>query len=127
VQLGFTVAQIRLIIHPIWHLRSRKPLFLTYCQRFDIVPQAHVNEARSCIPDPITGMYVLKRALRSNESRVGDIIPLSHLRMPAYLIPKFGQKADVRLTAQNSMEYSREFFLNRYFDKDMFLFLRSAS
>jgi hypothetical protein len=72
-------------------------------------------------------MFVLKRALRSDESRIGDIIPLSHLRMPVYLIPKFGLKADVRLTAQNSMEFSKEFFLNRYYDKDVSLFLRSAS
>jgi hypothetical protein len=128
--LGFTIAQLRLILHPIWRLSSRKPLFLSYCQRFDIVPQApsiHANGPRLCMPDPVTGMFVLKRALRSNESRVGDIIPLSYLRMPVYLTPKFGQKADTRLTAYNSLEYSKEFFLNRYYDKDIFHFLRNAS
>ena len=46
--------------------------------------------------------------------------------MPIQLIPRFGAKADVRLTSRNSMEWSREFFLNAYFDKDIFQYLRSS-
>jgi hypothetical protein len=66
-------------------------------------------------------MYVLKRAKRADGSRVGDILPLSWLRAPAPLQPRFiGPAADPRLTKHNSLEYSREFWLNKYSDKDFY-------
>lgn len=103
------------------------PLYLIYAQRFDVIPQSATTSAtRTVIPDPITGLYVLKRALRSDLTRVGDIIPLSHCRMAVQLVPRFGAKADNRLTCTTSMEKSREFFLNGYFDKDIFQYLRGS-
>ena len=103
------------------------PSYLAYVQRFDIIPQpTAIPPARAAIPDPTTGQYVLKRALRSNRSRIGDIVPLSHCRMPIQLTPRFGAKADMRLTSKNSMEWSTEFFLNTYFDKDVFQYQRNA-
>ena len=126
--LGYDVAQIRLILHPIWDVEvPNAPSYLVYAQRFDIIPQlTAIPPARASIPDPTTGQYILKRALRSDKSRIGDIIPLSHCRMPIQLVPRFGAKADTRLTSRNSMEWSTEFFLNTYFDKDMFQYLRNA-
>ena len=98
-----------------------------YAQRFDIIPQLTTTPpTRAAIPDPTTGLYVVKRALRANRSRIGDIIPLSHFRMPVQLVPRFGAKADSRLTSSNSMEWSKEFFLNAYFDKDIFQYLRAS-
>ena len=98
-----------------------------YAQRFDIIPQlTTAPPTRAAIPDPTTGPYIVKRALRANRTRVGDIIPLSHCRMPIQLVPRFGAEADCRLTNSNSMEWSREFFLNAYFDKDIFQYLRSS-
>jgi hypothetical protein len=103
------------------------PSYLVYAQRFDIIPQlTSVPPARANIPDPITGLYVFKRALRADKTRIGDIIPLSHCRAPVQLVPRFGDYADARLTSSNSMEWSREFFLNAYFDKDIFQYLRGS-
>jgi len=103
------------------------PSYLLYAQRFDIIPQLTATPpARAAIPDTTTGLYIFKRALRTDKSRIGDIIPLSHCRMPVQLVPRFGTKADARLTSRNSMEWSREFFLNSYFDKDIFQYLRSS-
>jgi len=104
------------------------PLYLVYAQRFDIIPQLSTTApTRTSIPDPVTGLYVFKRAFRTDRSRIGDIIPLSHCRMPVQLVPRFGAKADTGLTPTTSMERSREFFLNSYFDKDIFQYLRSSS
>jgi len=106
---------------------ANTPSYLAYAQRFDIIPQPSViSHTRASIPDPITGLYVLKRAFRTDQSRIGDIIPLSHCRMPTQLVPHFGKKADTRLTYTKSMEKCREFFLNGYFDKDIFQYLRSS-
>jgi hypothetical protein len=103
------------------------PLYLVYAQRFDIIHQLSGNPpTRTAIPDPITGLYVFKRALRTDQSRVGDILPLYHCRIPVQLVPRFGAKADSTLTHTTSMERSREFLLNRYFDKDIYQYLRCS-
>jgi len=101
-------------------------MYLTYVQRFDIIPQSS-QSGRRPIPDPVTGMYVLKRARRADQSYMGDIIPLTQFRMPVQLIPRFGAVADRRLTMETSLEYSNEFFLNRFFDKDTFCYLLKCS
>ncbi|KAF9777296.1 hypothetical protein BJ322DRAFT_1135060 [Thelephora terrestris] len=123
---GFFVGQIRLIFHPIWTLKTKLPFYLAYVQRFDIVSQPYMPRGQQTVPDPITGMYVLRRARRSDGSPMGAIIPFYHCHMPVNLIPKFGESADPYLTAETSMEDTREFFLNHYFDVEDFFHLRSS-
>ena len=96
---GLFVGQIRTIFHPRWNVPTTRPLYLAYVERFDVVPQAHLPRGARLAPDPIHGMYILRRALRSDGSPMGGIMPLHHLRMPVNLIPRFGEKADVRLTS----------------------------
>lgn len=123
---GFFVGQIRLIFHPVWTLKTRLPLYLAYVHRFDVVLQPHMPRGQQNVPDPITGMYVLKRARRSDGSPMGAIVPLYHCHMPVNLIPRFGERADPYLTAETSIENTREFFLNHYFDVEDFFQLRSS-
>jgi hypothetical protein len=120
--LGFTVAQVQLILHPIWDAAVNIPLYLVHAQWFDIVPQLSASSpSRAATPDPATGLYILKCAVRSDNTHIGDIIPLSHCHLPVQLIPRFGEKAHPMLMCKTSMERSREFFLNGYFDKDIHL------
>ena len=65
-------------------------------------------------------MYVLKRSKRANGTLMGDMIPLSHIRVGVDLVPRFMHAADSRLTKENSLEYSSEFLLNNYFDKQLY-------
>ena len=51
---------------------------------------------------------------------MGDIVPISQIRTAAPLIPRYGSRADPKLTSRNSMEFSTEFFLNKYFDKNLY-------
>lgn len=85
------------------------------------------NLQRGNVPDPVTGMYVLKRAIRSDplQSRLGDVVPLDRVVLPVQLVPRFGQAADPRLTAETSLEYSTECFLNKYFNKVVFQFIHN--
>ena len=119
--LGFDPAQIRLMFHPAWDVN----VFLTYAERFDLVPQPthHGGTTRGYCPDPVTGMYVVKRSLWSNGSRLGDVLPLSQVRISAPLIPRYGDRADPKLTARNSLEFSTEFYLNHFFDKELYYFM----
>ncbi|KAI6022462.1 hypothetical protein BKA83DRAFT_4464045 [Pisolithus microcarpus] len=116
---GHTVVQVRLIMCPaaprgsngINHFSSR---FLMYAQRFDIVPQGNSSVERTM------GLHVLKRATCASGSELEEIFPLDQLRSYAHIVPRFGRKADNRLTSDNCIHSSQSFFLNRYFDKDFF-------
>jgi hypothetical protein len=99
--------------------------FLVYTQRFDIVLQLNPSfSARyGPYPDPVTSMYLLKRSTWADGSHMGDIIPLRQLCSAIELTPSFGKQADRRLTKENSLEYSNEFWLAGYFDKETFFAL----
>jgi len=88
--------------------------FLTYVRLYDI---------HGSSPQATTGLYLLKRAKRRNGDIMGDIVPLDQVRALVDVVPRFGRKADTRLTMANSMEYSEEFWLNKYFNKELFLSL----
>lgn len=83
---------------------------MAYIRRFDC----------SSKPDPITGLYILKRARRSDGELVGDIVPLDQIRALVDIVPRFGLKADPHFTKVNSTLQSNEFWLNKYFDKELF-------
>ena len=51
---------------------------------------------------------------------MGDIIPVSQLHVLADLIPRFGAQADPHLTKQMGFSYSAKFWLNKYFNKQMY-------
>jgi hypothetical protein len=68
-------------------------------------------------------MYALKRSLRADGTRMGNVIPVTNLRAPADIIPRFQEKADTRLTKENTLEYSQEFLLNKFFAPELFFSL----
>ena len=118
--------QLRLIIKPVITQRNDAhniglDRFLAYVERFDIVPQSgSVNTANH-----FTGMYVLRRALRSDGSRQGHIVPIKFFRTAIMLVPRHGPRADGRFSRENSMECASEFWLNHYFNKELFFSLQS--
>lgn len=130
---GHQIAQLRLIFRAIpsqaFSPSPKDDTFLSYVQRFDIIPQPNpVAPASSHIkgpyPHPSTGMYLLKRARRNDGNIMGDVVPLSQLRALIDLVPRFGAEADKRLTKETALEYSSEFWLNKYFDKELFYALK---
>ncbi|KIO02103.1 hypothetical protein M404DRAFT_28061 [Pisolithus tinctorius Marx 270] len=73
--------------------------------------------------EDVTHLRILRRTKRANGQHLGNVIPLSQVRAFAHLIPRFGQTADNRLTAYNSFKHSSEFYLNKYFDNNMYFAL----
>ena len=63
---------------------------------------------------------------QADGSIVGDIVPLHQLQALVDLIPRFYESALQGLNNKNSLTYSAEFFLNKYFDKEMFWALHNA-
>ncbi|KAJ7916120.1 hypothetical protein B0H13DRAFT_2231709 [Mycena leptocephala] len=99
---GHTICQLRMIFRV----------------RFNIVPQM-----RGGFPEPASGMYQLKRARRVDKSIMGDIIPLDRLRVRVELTPNFGKMADRRLKKETSLDYCDEFWLAKWFNKELFFAL----
>ena len=104
-------------------------LFLTYARRFDIIPQLNSavqasSTQKGLYPDPSTGMYVLKCSRRSNGTIMGDVLPLGQLRTLLDIVPRFGADANKQLTKETSLEFSLEFWLNKYFEKELFYALK---
>ncbi|KAI6000083.1 hypothetical protein EDD15DRAFT_2160336, partial [Pisolithus albus] len=108
---GHSVAQLRMIFHV-----SRSNSFLAYVQHFNIVPQ----------PSPVTGMHMLKHAVRRNGQRFGEVISITRIRSLAHIVPNFGRAAHPRLTRMSSYEPSDEFWLNKYFSKEFYYALSLA-
>ena len=99
--------------------------FLAYVQRFEIIPQTIGATGGNLQINPVTQMYMLRRSTRADGTPMGDVIPLSQLRAPADLIPRFHKNADTRFTKETSLAYSTEFFLNKFFDKNMYYSLEN--
>ncbi|KAH9037732.1 hypothetical protein EDB84DRAFT_1437390 [Lactarius hengduanensis] len=130
---GHCIGQLRLIFRAVpsqaFPPSSSADLFLSYVQQFDIVPQPNPvapapSNQRGVYPHPSTGMYLLKRARQNGGAIMGDIVPLAQLRALVNLVPRFGEEADKRLTKETALEYSSEFWLNKYFDKELFYALK---
>ena len=98
---------------------------LVYAERFEVIPQptSYGSASRGTFPDPVTGLYVMKRSTRANGSRLGDVVPLLQARIPAPVVPRYGVRADPKLSSRNSLEYSTEFYLNSFFDKELYYFM----
>ena len=65
-------------------------------------------------------MFMLKRAQSQDQTIIGDVIPLGQLWSLVQLTPVFGKVADHRLAKESSLEYSTHFWLDKYFDKELY-------
>jgi hypothetical protein len=128
--LGHIIADICIIfrIVPSSHRHSEEisqhvyNRFLAYVRRYDIVnqPNPENTSLRGTYPETNTGLYLLRKSTRANGERLGDIVPLDQIRALVDLTPRFGSKANSRLTYSSSIAYSTEFWLNKYFNKEIY-------
>lgn len=96
--------------------------FLCYARRFEVVPQLNprLSNERGPYPDPITAFYIVKRSRRADGTAMGDVVPLHQVRALVELTPCLGQKANPQLTKETSMHHSQQFYLDKFFDKELF-------
>jgi hypothetical protein len=111
---GYRVAQVRLIFKLICqntnHPLHEKPLL--YVQWFSKPADTTEDEIE---------MYLVERSLDlANGKRVGSVIVQSSVLRFVHLIPRFGSNVDKSLTADNSIERARVFYINSFADKEIF-------
>jgi hypothetical protein len=64
-------------------------------------------------------MYGVSR-LERNGVQQGDIIPMETIARFVQLIPKFGPRCAPELTAYNSMDICRHYYINSFADKEIY-------
>ncbi|KAN0086063.1 hypothetical protein V8E55_007197 [Tylopilus felleus] len=107
---GHSVTQLRIVFHVV-----SSDVFLTYVQHFRIVPQGNPTNTSA-----LTGMHMLKRAMRANGQHIREVVPLTLIHYPAHLIPHSGNEAHSCLSKLNSYKLSTEFWLNKYWLKEFY-------
>ncbi|KAG9314873.1 hypothetical protein JVU11DRAFT_3973 [Chiua virens] len=90
--------------------------FLTYVQHFNVTSPTlgHTTDVNAA------GLHALKHATRINGDWIGDVLPVSYLRSPVYLVPCFGKNTNSRLTKHTSHKLSNKFWLNHYWNKQIY-------
>lgn len=127
VQLRFIdhcTGQLRLIFQGItnndrsnYHEASS---YMVYAQRFDCV------RSRGMIVNPSTGLIRLKRAKQRNGERLGAVVEATRIRSTISVLPFFGKETHGRYTSENSMDFSVQFNLNKYANKEDFCLLHNG-
>ncbi|KAN0074461.1 hypothetical protein V8E55_011873 [Tylopilus felleus] len=102
--VGHSVIQLQLVFRPL-----HCDFFAAYVHHFNV---GNVSA--------VTGMHILKQAVRTNGEHIGEVIPLTFICSPAHLIPNFGAEAHSHLTKLSSYELSTEFWLNKYWSKESY-------
>ncbi|KAG2105472.1 uncharacterized protein F5147DRAFT_775241 [Suillus discolor] len=116
---GHAVCELQLIMRPI----PRRGSPITWRDQY----LCYVCSFKIGVIDSVTEMHTLAWAKHANGTLVGDIVPLMQLRAFINIIPKLGAAADPRLTKSTSAHYHSSFYLNKYFDKQIYDTLYYAS
>ena len=80
---------------------------------------------RVCIQSHQSWMHLLKRTCRADGAIMGDIVPLVQLRTLVDLVLRFEKQTNRQLAKETVLEYSTEFWLNKYFEKELTLLCHS--
>ncbi|KAG1879138.1 hypothetical protein F4604DRAFT_1880090 [Suillus subluteus] len=116
---GHTICEVQLIICPMARRGSR----ITWRDQY----LCYVHSMKVGAVHPVAGMHVLKHAKHVDGTPVGNIVPLKQMCAFISMIPELGAAADAWLTKETSTHYSLSFFLNKYFNKQLYYALYHAS
>ncbi|KAG0705579.1 hypothetical protein DFH29DRAFT_980830 [Suillus ampliporus] len=116
---GHAVCELQLIVRPI----PRRGSHITWRDKY----LCYVHSFKIGAVDPVTQMHTLTRAKHANGTLVGDVVPLTQLQAFVNIIPRLGTAVDPRLTKATSAHYHSSFYLNKYFDKQIYDTLYYAS
>lgn len=106
---GLRVAQIRIIFNlPPQFGRHTKPL--AYIEWFTPLGT----------PDPVTGMYTVRRSTRARRPNA-EIISVDRIVRSCHLMGKCGRQIDTTWTTENVLDKAASFWFNPYIHTDMFL------
>lgn len=95
---------------------------LLYTQKFKFAGK--FDENGILLEEPNIDMYLLRRLFRSQvlpngkKMRMGDVMAMSDVLHPVYIVPVFGKIMDRRLNCDNSLELPDMFYLNNFSDKE---------
>ncbi len=100
----------------------QEPEYLAYIEPLQPTPFCtHGNCADAThIHDRTSGLYKARRVLDEDGSRRGIVINLTEIWRPVDVVPAFGGSCPVAWTTDNAVERAKEFYVNPFYDKNMF-------
>jgi hypothetical protein len=119
--LGYAVVQVKFIFQPITEAPYLNQPSL-YVEFFNFSHSLFntFDDVRIVTPAPVTDMFLVHRRVRSNNTALGDIVPLESVRQVIQLIPKFGQQVSASMNCDNILQLGREYYVNNFADKETF-------
>lgn len=78
------------------------------------------NGKDECIADPNSGLFCVQCILNQDGMRTGMIINVKDIWRQVDLVPNFSRKCPARWTSETSVELASEFFVNHFYDKEIF-------
>lgn len=130
--VGYGIAQARLFVK-VYLSPLRESLSQVNAPRQAIAPQMKKShEPRSIMlayvqyfnrpenPDMHIQMYRVSRDQRAQNQRLGTFIPFESIVRFVQLIPRFDARVDSRISAENSMEICRNYYLNSFATHQIF-------
>lgn len=119
ILLEYLVAQVQAILQPDTNLPCSSLLYVDFFnflnQHYVVVDSIHVPA-----PTPDLEMFIMHGQRRSDGQYLGNIVLLDNVCQVVQLIPKFGARALLNMTCNNSLEIVKEFYVNSFADKEMF-------
>ncbi len=75
-------------------------------------------------PNESSSLYKVTRVLNEDRSRRGIVINLTDIWRAVDVVPAFGRSCPETWTTDNAVELAKEFYVNPFYDKNMYGDLR---
>lgn len=114
-----------MIFQPVYAKNEPSGLLFAYVEPMEPAPgrisRSMANGKVRQLKDTDIKMYRLQRSLDLDGTRKGIIINVTDIWRSVDLIPVFGGSCPEHWTSSTSMDLSKEFLVNRFFDKQSFI------
>ena len=123
IGIDHRAAEIVMLFQPVAPKKSYiQRGYFAYVHSFDVVPQKYRTSSRNIhasVPDPATGMWVLRRKYDQRGKQLGEIVPVKQIYTDVEIAPRFRDRED-DWTSYTATASSKIVYLNHYCDREVF-------
>ena len=92
----------------------------------DVLPPGHLAYVErftpfAAAPDPVHGLYKVKRRLDADGARLASIVEVRNIRRSCHLLPVYGPVAPREWSSSTVLQHCDTFWLNSFSDIHMYM------